>query len=140
VACIIGAQPVDEFLCIRRAEHVVECVVLALSFEALVLGDQMQVVVAEHHHRPVPQLAHEAQHLQRLWPPVDQVADEPEPVVRRIEADAAQQRLQLVKTALHIPYRVGRHGTQFVTSNPNRMPAGRGMLCAWLAASHPGFS
>src|SRR5438874_8689037 len=69
----------------------------------------MQVVVAEHGSRLVAELAHVAQHRQRLGAAVDEIADEPEPVLRRIEGELRQELAQLVEAALHIADRVRRH-------------------------------
>ena len=103
------AHPVDEFFRIRSAEHIVERIVGALALEAFVLGQQMQVVIAEHHHRAIAQFPDESQHLQRLRPAVDQVADEPQPVAPTIEAHALEQCLQLVVAALHVADRIRSH-------------------------------
>ena len=55
-------------------------VVLARTLEAFVLRDEVKVVIAEHGDRPVAEAAHEPQHLERLRPAVDEVADEPQAI------------------------------------------------------------
>ena len=52
---------------------------------------------------------HQAQGFQRLSAAVDQVAAEPEPIARRVEADLFEQALQRVVAALHIADGVGSH-------------------------------
>ena len=82
------AQPVDQLVAHRaRSSTSSKRVVLARSLEALELREQVQVVVAEHRDRALAEIAHEAQHLERFRPAVDQVAHEPQAVARAIEAD-----------------------------------------------------
>ena len=52
------------------------------ALDAFVLRDQMQVVVAEYD-RAIREPFHEAQHLERLGPAVDQIADEPQPIAQK---------------------------------------------------------
>ena len=65
-------------------------------------------MIAEDRDRAVAELAHEAQYLQRFRPAVDEVADQPQPVVAA-EAQSLEERLQLVEAPLHIADRIGRH-------------------------------
>ena len=52
----------------------------------------------------VDQLAHPAQNRQVVGPPVDQIADQPQLEARAVGvARAAQQLLQLLGAALHVP-------------------------------------
>ena len=74
------AQPVDELHPIGSSEHILECVVRPRALEAFVLGDEVQIMVAEHDHRAFAERAHEAQHFKRPGPAIYQVADEPQAV------------------------------------------------------------
>src|SRR4051812_37284351 len=103
------AQPSNQLARIACLEDVVEGVVLALALEPFVLRDEVQVVVAEDDYRASTQIAHEAQHLERLRPAVDEVAHEPEPVRSLSIIALPQQRLELVEAALDITNRVRRH-------------------------------
>src|SRR5581483_3297325 len=72
-------------------------------------GEEMQVVIAEHGDRAIAKAFDEAQALGRLRPAVDQVAGEPQPVGRRVEADLVQEPLQLVAAPLQVADRVNAH-------------------------------
>ena len=66
-----------------------------LPVRALVPGgdrQQMQVVIAEHRHRGVAERHDLAQHAERVGSAIDEVADEPQPVLARRKADQLQQR------------------------------------------------
>src|SRR5690606_13553249 len=78
------------------------------------LGDrqQRQVVVAEHGHAVLAQRMHQAQGLQRLAATVHQVAAEPQPVLRRIEADALEQALGGPVAALQVSDRPDAHAIE----------------------------
>jgi hypothetical protein len=70
--------------------------------------EKMQIVVAEHHDGALAQIAHEAQDRERRRTPVDEVADEPQPVAGALEPAELEQRLQLLQAALYVADRVGR--------------------------------
>jgi hypothetical protein len=65
-------------------------------------GQQVQVVVAEHHDGLLAEGLDVAQHRQRLRAAVDQIADQPERVGEWVEADAIQQRAELVVATLDV--------------------------------------
>jgi hypothetical protein len=68
----------------------------------------MKVVVPKDCHRCIPKLADEAQTLQRLATAVDQVTDQPKPILRTIEIDLIQQSPERGKAALQVTYGVSR--------------------------------
>ena len=61
----------------------------------------MQIVVAEHDGRGVAQRHDPAQHTEGVGSSVDEVTDEPEPVVCR-EIELVQQRVELNRASLHV--------------------------------------
>jgi len=65
-------------------------------------------MIAEHGDGGGAEFLDEAQHLERLRPAVDQIADQPEPVLPGIEADLRQQPLQRLEAALDVADRVSR--------------------------------
>ena len=66
-------------------------------------------MIAQHGDRTVAQRPHQPQHLQRTGATIDQVANEPEPVLCGVEVDLLQQELQLVVTTLNVAYGIGGH-------------------------------
>jgi hypothetical protein len=78
---------------------------------AQALGDceKIEIVVAEHGHRPLAQAARVTQRLERLRPAVHEIADEPKRVVRGIEGNRVEQPAQLVVTALDVADGVSAH-------------------------------
>jgi len=70
-------QPVEQAVAVGRRDHVPERVVFAGLDRALSKRQQMQIVVAEHAQRAIPQIAHEAQRGKRGRAAVDEVAHEP---------------------------------------------------------------
>ena len=71
---------------------------------------QVQVVIAEHRHRGVAERHDLAQHAERVGSAIDEVADEPQPVLARRKADQLQQRAELGVAALDVADRVEAHG------------------------------
>lgn len=104
-----GAQPAEQFVPVWRGEDGFERVLLVGLAEAGGLHDQMQVVVAEDADGRSPEPFHEAQHLERLRPAIDEVADEPEPVRVGRKADVVEQPLERVEAALQVADRIGGH-------------------------------
>jgi len=104
------AQPLEQRVAIRRIEHLAERVALARAFHARRDAEQVQVVVAEHGHRAIAEVLHEAQACERVGAAIDQVAHEPEAIARAVEADARKEPLERLEAALQVPDRVGRHG------------------------------
>jgi len=102
-----ASQPVEQVIPIRRGEHFPQRVVLAALDMALGERQQMQIVIAEHDHGAISEIAHEAHGRERGRAAVDQVADEPQVVVRTIEPEGLEQRLQFVEAALNVADRVG---------------------------------
>ena len=103
------AQPVQQFVAVRRVENLVQRIGAVQLRHAFRDGEQMQVVVAEHGDRAVAQRLDQPQHLQRTRSAVHQVADQPQPVCRRIETGILQQPRQFGITTLHIAHRINRH-------------------------------
>jgi hypothetical protein len=95
---------------------------------ALGLHHQVQVVIAEHHRRRGAQRLDQAQHLQRRGPAIDQVADEPDAVGGRIEADIVEQAPERVVTSLQIADCICSHSRRVYLEpspppkNPRRAP------------------
>ena len=81
-----GTEPVDQRLAVRGLQHVVEGVLAAQSSHPAGARDEVQVVIAEHGMRPVPQIGDEPQHVEGARATIDKIADEPEPIARGIES------------------------------------------------------
>jgi len=105
------AQPVEQLVAVRRAEHIVEGIVLPPFDVALGERKQMQVMVAENDDSPLAELAHETQGRQGLGAAVDEVAHEPELVLRAVESRQREQGHQLVEATLNVADRVGGQAT-----------------------------
>ena len=105
------AQPFEELVAIGREQHFAQLGIHALLILALALADreQREIMIAEHDDRAVAECLDVAQHRERLPAAIDQIAAEPEPVLRRIELDLLDQADQLVMTALDVADRPGRH-------------------------------
>ena len=69
-------------------------------------GQQMEVVVAENGDRGVAQRFHFAQRGERIRSAVHDIADDPQPVLARREADQIQQLAELGVAALDVADRV----------------------------------
>ena len=104
-----GDQPVEQCVAIGRREDLVERVVVAHARLAEAHGQQMQIVIAEHHGGGIAQRADPAQHLERVGAAIHQIADQPEPVAVGGEFQAGEQRAQFRVAALHIADRIKRH-------------------------------
>ena len=74
-------------------------------------GEQMQVVVAEHGHGCVAERLHLAQHVERRGTAIHEIADEPQPVLGRREADEVEELAELRVTALDVADRVEHRQT-----------------------------
>ena len=67
-------------------------------------------MVAEYDDGRVTERLDTAQYGERVGSPVDEVADEPQPVSSCIEVNFREQRLQFERAALHVADGVNRHG------------------------------
>ena len=96
------AQPVEQLVAVGRAQNRSQRV-SAVRFD-VAGGDhqQVQVVIAEHGDRARAEAFHEAQHRQRMRAAVDEIADQPQAVARRIEAALVEQTAQRRVTALDV--------------------------------------
>src|SRR5690606_22061497 len=70
---------------------------------------QREIVIAEHDDRPLAERLDRAQHRERLAAAVDEVAAEPERVLRRIELQPVDQPGEFVMAALDVADRPDRH-------------------------------
>ena len=111
---IVGQRPVacpfDEFVELGGPQQLTQALeTFAVAYQALRQGEKMQVVIAQHGNRRVAQAADETDRFQRFGAAVDQVAGQPQRVVRRIEAHGLEQPLQRIVTALQVSDRVNGH-------------------------------
>ena len=76
-------------------------------------------MVSQHHLCGGTKLFDRTKDLQRVRSPIDQVADEPQPVHRGIEVDAIDELIQLRGTTLHIADGIRGHrvGGELAESN-----------------------
>ena len=70
---------------------------------------QVQVMIAQHDAHRIAQPPQQAQHAQRLRSSIDQVADQPQAVVRGVEGDALEQACKRRVTTLDVADSVSRH-------------------------------
>jgi hypothetical protein len=102
-------QPVKQFGAVGRGQDVIQRIAAAGLADADGHGKQMQVMVTEHHLRPVAQFAHHAQHGQGLRAAVDGVADEDEAGVGSAGSELVDQVDGACVAALDVADGVGGH-------------------------------
>ena len=105
----LPAQPGEQFVPVGRAQHFIQRVGAMKFCRAFGNGQQVQVVIAENGDGAVAQRFDQAQHLQRIRPAIDQIAHQPESVLRGIETYLLQQLLKLDVTTLNVAYCIDRH-------------------------------
>jgi hypothetical protein len=105
----LRAQPGKQFVAVRRGEYRRQRVFLVGLAVPLGLHHQVQVVIPEYHTGRRAKGFDEAQHFQRRRPPIHEIADEPQAVGRRIEADIVEQAPQRIETALQVADCIGSH-------------------------------
>ena len=71
--------------------------------------EEALAALAEHGDDAPAECHDAAQHAKRIGPAVDEVADEPERVLRRAEVELAQQRVELGGATLEVADRIGGH-------------------------------
>lgn len=104
-----ATQPVEQWLAVRRLEDFPQRVGLLQALGLVRHRQQVQVVVAQNADHRLAHGIEEAQRLQGLRAAVDQVADQPQAVLGRVEGDALQQAFQGIQATLQVAYRVDRH-------------------------------
>ena len=86
------AQPVEQFITVRRVQDVIKRIVLAPPlFNPLGDHQQIEVVVSQHGNRRRTERFDQAQSFQRLRAAIDEVADEPQAVLCQIETARVKQ-------------------------------------------------
>ena len=105
-----ASQPVEQFVAVGRLEDRRERVVPMRLRVAGGDGQQMEIVVAEDGDRRIAQRLHFAQRGERIGSAIDDIADEPQPVLARREADQLEQLAELGVAALDVADRVEAHG------------------------------
>ena len=103
------AQPGEQFVAVGRAQHFVQRIAAMQLRRAFGHGQQVQVVIAQNGDGAVAQRFDQTQHLQRIRPAIDQIAHQPEPVLRGVETYLLQQLLKLNVTSLNVAYCIDRH-------------------------------
>ncbi len=102
-------QPGEQAVAVGGRKHRVEGVAALALGDAGGAGQQVEVVIAEHHHQPVAQARRPAQHLERPRAAVDQVSHQPQPVLARRKPDPSKQRAQRLEAPVDVADRIGRH-------------------------------
>ena len=118
----LPTEPVKEVCAIWRVENGPERVRLPEATCVFRGRQEVNFVVAQHQRRRRPKRTHEAQHVERLGPAVDEVPDQPEPVVQWIEPRLIEQGPQLFMVTLDVAYRIYLHER---TLRPGRQPRSR---------------
>jgi len=102
-------EPRYERIAIRRCEDVVQRIAAMRLAIPRRDGQEMEVVIAEDRGGGVAHRHHVPQHCKRARPAVDEVADEPQAIARRVEADEIEEIAKFAVTALDVADRVERH-------------------------------
>ena len=104
-------QPVEQVVAIGRRENLAERV---LGLELFAGGErgreQMQIVVPEDSDGRGAERLDPTQYVERPRAAIDEIADEPQTIARRIESDAVEQRLEFGGATLDVADGVGGHG------------------------------
>ena len=87
----LAPKPVKQRIPIRRIQDVVEGIALAALAEAFRGHQQRKVMIPKDGDRRRSQVTYETQSLQRTRTAIDEVADQPELVDRRIERATLKQ-------------------------------------------------
>ena len=87
----LTTKPVQQFLYVGRFQDGLNRILFPDLRDPAMDCQQMQIMVAQHDHATSCEALEKTQHLQRMGAAVDQIADKPQPVRRRIESDAIQQ-------------------------------------------------
>jgi hypothetical protein len=102
-------QPCEQLRAIRRAEHGSQRVAGARLPRAGRDRQEMHFVISEHQLSGCAESAHEAQHFERLWPPIHHVAHQPQLVSAGSEAHLAKHTAQRRIAPLDVTNRVHCH-------------------------------
>ncbi|MNH39613.1 hypothetical protein D3C79_1008100 [compost metagenome] len=86
----MAAQPVDQLIGIRGLQQRSDAIFGFVAANAGIDGQQMQIVVAQHHAHRGAERTYVAQHVQRTGATGDQIAGQPQPVILRIEGSLSQ--------------------------------------------------
>jgi len=106
---LLLAQPLQQLGAIRCFDDLAQGVGFLQAFDVPPGGQQMQVVVAEYANQGFADAIEEAQGVQRLGAPIDQVANQPQTIVFRVERDLLEQALQRLQAALQVANGIRRH-------------------------------
>lgn len=106
----LRTKPCKQVVAVGRSKYRRQGVFLAGLAVTLGLHHQMQVVVPEYHASRRTEGFDEAQHIQRRRPAIHKVANKPQAVGGRIEADIVKQAPQRIETALQVANCIGSHG------------------------------
>ncbi len=59
-------------------------------------------MIAEYGHRAISQISDQPQDAETIWPPINQIAHEPEPITGAIEIDSIEKAQEGLETTLYI--------------------------------------
>ncbi len=106
---VLPPQPIDELLPVGRLQYVTKGVARMPLVRTFCHNQQRQIVIAKHSDRAFAQPLHEAHGRKRVRATIDQIADEPQPIVALVVAAALEQPHQRVVAALDVTDCVSRH-------------------------------
>ena len=119
-------QPGHQVRAIRRIENGQRAVFGLQRGEAVMSGNEMQIVIAENRVRRLTKAMNQTQGAQRVRPACDQIAGKIETILRGVEGDGVEQVFQRGATALHIADGIVRHAIcPLVEHARNRQREGR---------------
>src|SRR5690606_19409036 len=103
------AQAVQQQFIVRGVEDRHQGVGPAQPPGILGTGQQVQVVIAQHSDEGDAETFEKSQRLEGVGSAVDQIADRPQGIPRRVEVDLAQQALQRLQAALNVTDCIDSH-------------------------------
>lgn len=101
---LAAAEPIEQLVAIGCVENGIDRVFAMGLADTFSDREQIEIVIAENGDGALAQAADEAQRLERLRTAIDEIADEPERVVRGIELETVEQAPELIVAALDVAY------------------------------------
>ena len=102
-------QPGDQLIAVRRLDDGIERVLSMRATMAGRNGEEVKVVITEHRGCGIAQSADFAQHRQRVRAAIHEIADQPQAIRCRREADQVEQLAELGMATLDVADCVVRH-------------------------------
>jgi len=106
-------EPVEQIITVGRSKNLVEGIVLAAPFlDAFGNHQQVKVMIAEHRDSSITKRFDVAKRRQRIGTAIDEIANQPQAVLRGIEGAPFEQIEKGLMTALDVTNCVGTHAVR----------------------------